>query len=187
MFKTIVFVISIFAIGAMLITATTAAYACMAKSIKEQQQLQQKTVSPSSSSISLSGTMMSNASTPKLTKPTSTGVQTQKKIQERSLPTSIILADLRMPAKNTTDYGIVDLTVTLKNATKIRSFNTTSFSSDNIVMPFRFNPKNDNINIQVGDKFTLCASGEFLASAVCQTDTIKTKSPPITRTNIELG
>ena len=68
-----------------------------------------------------------------------------------------------MPAKNTTDYGIVDLTVTLNNATKIRSFNTTSFSGDNIVMPFRFSPKGDRINIQVGDKFNVCASGKFLA------------------------
>lgn len=228
----------IFAIGAMLITATTSAYACMANLQKDRQQLQQNSLLPSPSSRtstpSSDSTMamfsQSNATKPKLTKsnmtttastspgktfnastPQSTTpssslsssssttqssiqqtkeqqkVQTQKEIQKRSLPTSIILVNLRMPAKNTTDYGIVDLTVTLKNATKIRSFNTTSFSGDNIVMPFRFSPKGDKINIQVGDKFNLCASGEFLAAAVCHSDTIKTKNPPITRTNIELG
>ena len=228
----------IFAIGAMLITATTSAYACMANLQKDRQQLQQNSSLPSPSSRTSSpssDTMMSmfsqsNATKPKISKsnvtttastspgktfttstPQSTTppsslsssssttqssiqqskeqqkVQTQKEIQKRSLPTSIILVNLRMPAKNTTDYGIVDLTVTLNNATKIRSFNTTSASGDNIVMPFRFSPKGDKINIQVGDKFNLCASGEFLAAAVCQSDTIKTKNPPITRTNIELG
>jgi hypothetical protein len=235
MFKISVYAIMIFAIGAILITATTSAYACMAKLQNDQERLQQNATLPSSSSAtsSPSDTMkslfsQSNATQPKLTKSNSTAsmspgktsttstpqsttplsslasssftsqssiqqtkeqqkVQTQKEIQKRSLPTSIILVNLRMPAKNTTDYGIVDLTVTLNNATKIRSFNTTSFSGDNIVMPFRFSPKGDKINIQVGDKFNLCASGEFLAAAVCQSDTIKTKNPPITRTNIELG
>jgi hypothetical protein len=238
MLKISVYVIMIFAIGAMLITATTSAYACMANLQKDRQQLQQNSLLPSpssrtstpSSDSTMSMFSQSNATKPKLTQsnvtttastspgktfnastPQSTTpssslsssssttqssiqqtkeqqkVQTQKEIQKRSLPTSIILVNLRMPAKNTTDYGIVDLTVTLNNATKIRSFNTTSFSGDNIVMPFRFSPKGDKINIQVGDKFNLCASGEFLAAAVCQSDTIKTKNPPITRTNIELG
>jgi hypothetical protein len=238
MLKISIYVIMIFAIGAMLITATTSAYACMANLQKDRQQLQQNSLLPSpssrtstpSSDSTMSMFSQSNATKPKLTQsnvtttastspgktfnastPQSTTpssslsssssttqssiqqtkeqqkVQTQKEIQKRSLPTSIILVNLRMPAKNTTDYGIVDLTVTLNNATKIRSFNTTSFSGDNIVMPFRFSPKGDKINIQVGDKFNLCASGEFLAAAVCQSDTIKTKNPPITRTNIELG
>ena len=238
MLKISVYVIMIFAIGGMLITATTSAYACMANLQNDRQQLQQNSSLPSPSSRTSSpssDTMMSmfsqsnatkpkitksnmtttastspgktfNASTPQSTTPSSSlsssssttqssiqqakeqqKVQTQKEIQKRSLPTSIILVNLRMPAKNTTDYGIVDLTVTLNNATKIRSLNTTSFSGDNIVMPFRFSPKGDKINIQVGDKFNLCASGEFLAAAVCQSDTIKTKNPPITRTNIELG
>jgi hypothetical protein len=54
-------------------------------------------------------------------------------------------------------------------------------------MPFRFSPRNDKISIQIGDKYTACASGEFLNAAVCQTGTIQNKASPITRTNIELG
>lgn len=110
----------------------------------------------------------------------------QKKIRA-SFPSLIVLVDLGMPHKNTTDYGIVDLTVTLHNSTKIRSVNATSFVGDHIVMPFRFSPKNDKIPIQTSDKYTACASGEFLDTAVCQTGIVKTKAPPISRATIELG
>lgn|SRR6476619_7406430 len=183
--------------GTMLITSTTAAYACMSDQLNRPLTFQRKdSFPPAMSTSSSSGNttsmfLQSNNTKPKLTNSNATTTVSPSTIHkqgtERSLPTSLILVNLRMPAKNTTDYGIVDLTVTLNNATKIRSFNTTSSTGDNIVMPFRFSPKSDKIDIKVGDKFTSCASGEFLAAAVCHSDTIKTKNPPITRTHIELG
>src|SRR6478609_7844282 len=162
--------------GTMLITSTTAAYACMSDQLNRPLTFQRKdSFPPAMSTSSSSGNttsmfLQSNNTKPKLTNSNATTTVSPSTIHkqgtERSLPTSLILVNLRMPAKNTTDYGIVDLTVTLNNATKIRSFNTTS---------------------STGDKFTSCASGEFLAAAVCHSDTIKTKNPPITRTHIELG
>jgi hypothetical protein len=113
-------------------------------------------------------------------------LEVQKKIRA-SFPSLIVLVDLGMPHKNTTDYGIIDLTVTLHNITKIRSLNATKFVGDHIVMPFRFSPKNDKIPIQTSDKYTACASGEFLDTAVCQTGIVKTKAPPISRATVELG
>ena len=104
-----------------------------------------------------------------------------------SFPSLIVFVDLGMHNKNINNYGIVDVTVTLKNVTKTHTLNTTSFPGDRSAIPFRFSPKNDNIPIQIGDKYTACASGEFLNVAVCQTGMIKTKAPPISRTNIELG
>jgi hypothetical protein len=138
-----------------------------------------------------SATMTTAATAPPATniqsaKTVKQNVEIQKKIQA-SFPSLIVLVDLGMPHKNTTDYGIVDLTVTLHNDTKIRSLNTTNFVGDHIVMPFRFSIKNDKVPIQPSDKYTACASGEFLDTAVCQTGIIKTKAPPISRTNIELG
>jgi hypothetical protein len=110
----------------------------------------------------------------------------KKKIQA-SIPTYLILVNLNMPNKNTTDYGVIDLTVTLNNATKVKSFNSTNFSGDQVVMPFRFNAKSDNAPIQINDKFNMCASGEFLAAAVCDTGTIKATNPPLTKGIINLG
>ncbi|HEY6535728.1 MAG TPA: hypothetical protein VIY08_08050 [Candidatus Nitrosocosmicus sp.] len=110
----------------------------------------------------------------------------QKKIQV-SIPTYLILVDLNMSHKNTTDYGLVDLTVTLNNATKVKSLNSTSFSGSHVVMPFRFSAKSDNAPIQINDKFNTCASGEFLAAAVCNTGIIKTTNPPLTKADINLG
>ena len=110
----------------------------------------------------------------------------KKKIQS-SIPTYLILVNLNMPNKNTTDYGVIDLTVTLNNSTKVKSFNSTNFNGDQVVMPFRFNAKSDNAPIQINDKFNMCASGEFLAAAVCNTGTIKATNPPLTKAVINLG
>ncbi len=110
----------------------------------------------------------------------------QKKIQA-SIPTYLILVNLNLPHKNTTDYGVVDLTVTLNNATKVKSFNSTNFRGDQVVMPFRFIAASDNAPIQINDKFNTCASGEFLAAAVCNTGTIETTNPPLTKAVINLG
>jgi hypothetical protein len=113
-------------------------------------------------------------------------IELQKKIQA-SIPTYLILVDLNMPHKNTTDYGVVDLTVTLNNSTKVKSLNSTNFSGNHVVMPFRFSAKADNAPILVNDKFNTCASGEFLAAAVCNTGIIKTTNPPLTKADINLG
>lgn len=110
----------------------------------------------------------------------------QKKIQA-SIPTYLILVNLNMMNKNTTDFGVIDLTVTLNNVTKVKSLNSTTFSGESIVMPFRYNAISDNAPIQVNDEFNLCASGEFLAASVCDTGVIKTTNPPLTKANIELG
>lgn len=132
-----------------------------------------------SNSIALNATfkqpLMSNKTT-----------ELQKKIQA-SIPTYLILVDLNMTHKNTTDYGVIDLTVTLNNATKVKSLNSTTFSGNHVVMPFRFSAKSDNAPILVNDKFNTCVSGEFLAAAVCNTGIIKTTNPPLTKADINLG
>jgi hypothetical protein len=110
----------------------------------------------------------------------------QKKIKA-SIPTYLILVDLKMPNKNTTDYGVIDVTVTLNDITKVKSLNTTTFSGDSSVLPFRFNANIDKTPIQVNNEFNLCASGEFLATSVCNTGTIQTINPPLTKTSIDLG
>ena len=110
----------------------------------------------------------------------------QKKIKA-SIPTYLILLDLNMTNKNTTDYGVIDLTVTLNGIAKVKSLNTTIFSGDDAVLPFRFNAKLDNSPIQVNDKYNVCASGEFLATSVCTTSVIGTTNPPLTKASIVLG
>ena len=110
----------------------------------------------------------------------------QKKIKA-SIPTYLILVDLNMTNKNTTDYGVIDLTVTLNGVSKVKSLNTTAFSGDDAVVPFRFNANLDNSPIQVNDEFNLCASGEFLATSVCSTSVIGTTNPPLTKASIVLG
>lgn len=110
----------------------------------------------------------------------------QKKIRA-SIPTYLILVDLNMPNKNTTDYGVIDVTVTLNDITKVKSLNTTTFAGDSSVLPFRFNANTDKTPILVNDEFNLCASGEFLATSVCNTGVIQTINPPSTKTSIELG
>ena len=115
-----------------------------------------------------------------------TNDELQKKIKA-SIPTYLILVDLNMTNKNTTDYGVIDLTVTLNGIAKVKSINTTTFSGDDVVLPFRFNAHIDNSPIQVNDKFNICASGEFLASSVCNTSVIGTTNPPLTKASIVLG
>jgi hypothetical protein len=116
----------------------------------------------------------------------STNDELKKKIRA-SIPTYLILVDLNMTNKNTTDYGVIDLTVTLNGIAKVKSINTTTFSGDDVVLPFRFNANADKTPIQVNNEFNLCASGEFLASSVCNTGTIQTINPPLTKTSIVLG
>jgi hypothetical protein len=115
-----------------------------------------------------------------------TNDELQKKIRA-SIPTYLILVDLNMPNKNTTDYGVIDVTVTLNDITKVKSLNTTTFSGDSSVLPFRFNANVDKTPIQVNNEFNLCASGEFLATSVCNTGVIQTINPPLTKTSIDLG
>jgi hypothetical protein len=110
----------------------------------------------------------------------------QKKIKA-SIPTYLILVDLNMTNKNTTDYGVIDLTVTLNGIAKVKSLNTTTFSGDDAVLPFRFNANLDKTPIQVNNEFNLCASGEFLATSVCNTGVIQTINPPLTKASIVLG
>src|SRR5919107_563594 len=114
-----------------------------------------------------------------------TNDELQKKIKA-SIPTYLLLVDLNMTNKNTTDYGVIDLTVTLNGIAKVKSINTTTFSGDDVVLPFRFNANIDNSPIQVNDKFNICASGEFLASSVCSTSVIGTTNPPLTKASIVL-
>ena len=136
----------------------------------------------------------SNISSPLTTQPANTEQvkqqqnkdELQKKIRT-SIPTYLILVDLKMPNKNTTDYGVIDVTVTLNDITKVKSLNTTASSGDSSVLPFRFNANVDKTPIQVNNEFNLCASGEFLASAVCNTGTIQTINPPLTKASIDLG
>jgi hypothetical protein len=208
-------IFSIIVIGAMLITTTSVANACGVQQQQQQKkQTNSPMIALGSSGLSSTSTNNNSAATiappatnmpqpnAKFNKPNTTTMTTttpgapiqtgkqklevQKKIRA-SFPSLIVLVDLGMPHKNTTDYGIVDLTVTLHNITKIRSLNATKFVGDHIVMPFRFSPKNDKIPIQTSDKYTACASGEFLDTAVCQTGIVKTKAPPISRTTVELG
>jgi hypothetical protein len=133
----------------------------------------------------------SNAANNTAVMPAATAQVAKQKVPQQnsqaSFPSLIILVNLGMSNKNTSNYGIVDLTVTLKNVTKTHTLNTTNFPGDHAVMPFRFSPRNDKIPLQIGDKYTVCASGEFLNAAVCQTGIIKNKASPISRTNIELG
>lgn len=182
--------------SAIMTTTATAPPATNIQPAKQQQQME-KTQSNNNNMIpafesnhdtnaNKTNTNTTKVNTPAPVQAVKQNVVVQKKIQA-SFPSLIVLVDLGMPHKNTTDYGIVDLTVTLHNNTKIRSLNTTNFVGDHIVMPFRFSIKNDKVPIQLSDKYTACASGEFLDTAVCQTGIIKTKSPPISRTNIELG
>lgn len=138
------------------------------------------TTAPSTSSNAISKQQQQQPQTSNKT------TELQKKIQA-SIPTYLILVDLNMPHKNTTDYGVVDLTVTLNNSTKVKSLNSTNFSGNHVVMPFRFSAKADNAPILVNDKFNTCASGEFLAAAVCNTGIIKTTNPPLTKAEINLG
>jgi hypothetical protein len=77
--------------------------------------------------------------------------------------------------------------VTLNGISKVKSLNTTAFSGDDAVVPFRFNANIDNSPIQVNDEFNLCASGEFLATSVCSTSVIGTTNPPLTKASIVLG
>jgi hypothetical protein len=203
-------------IGAMLITTTSVANACGSQQQQQQKKPTNSpmialgssglsststnnnsaaaTIAPPATNMPQSNANFNKPNTPTMTTTTpgasiQTGKQkleVQKKIRA-SFPSLIVLVDLGMPHKNTTDYGTVDLTVTLHNITKIRSLNATKFVGDHIVMPFRFSPKNDKIPIQTSDKYTACASGEFLDTAVCQTGIVKTKAPPISRTTVELG
>ena len=113
----------------------------------------------------------------------------QKVAQQGSqgrFPSLIVFVNLGMHGKNASNYGIVDLTVTLKNVTKTHTINTTNFPGDHAVMPFRFSPRNDKIPVQIGDTYTACAYGEFLNEAICQTGIIQNKAAPISRINIEL-
>ncbi len=150
------------------------------------------TLSPfinSTSSASTAMAALNHASqnvTSKQPQLSNTTTELQKKIQA-SIPTYLILVDLNMPHKNTTDYGVIDLTVTLNNATKVKSLNSTTFSGNHVVMPFRFSAQADNAPIQVNDKFNTCVSGEFLAASVCNTGIIKTTNPPLTKAGINLG
>ncbi|MER5175268.1 MAG: hypothetical protein ABJB76_09250 [Candidatus Nitrosocosmicus sp.] len=144
--------------------------------------------SPSAATAAASNNIASNATFKQSQPPQMSNktIELQKKIQA-SIPTYLILVDLNMPHKNTTDYGVIDLTVTLNNATKVKSLNSTTFSGNHVVMPFRFSAKSDNAPILVNDKFNTCVSGEFLAAAVCNTGIIKTTNPPLTKADINLG
>jgi hypothetical protein len=147
----------------------------------------------SSNAISEQSTA-SNISSPLPTQPANTEQvdqqqkknELQKKIRA-SIPTYLILVDLKMPNKNTTDYGVIDVTVTLNDVTKVKSLNTTASSGDTSVLPFRFNANLDKTPIQVNNEFNLCASGEFLATSVCNTGVIQTVNPPLTKASIDLG
>ncbi len=142
--------------------------------------------SPASSSTAMVNTTTSSNVTSKQPQMSNKTNEIQKKIQA-SIPTYLILVNINMPHKNTTDYGVIDTTVTLNNATKVKSLNSTTFSGEHVVMPFRFSAQSDNAPIQINDKFNTCVSGEFLAAAVCNTGVIKTKSPPLTKADISLG
>jgi hypothetical protein len=142
--------------------------------------------SPSSSSTATVNTTTSSNVVSKQPQISNKTNELQKKLQA-SIPTYLILVNINMPHKNTTDYGVIDTTVTLNNATKVKSLNSTTFSGDHVVMPFRFNAQSDNAPIQINDKFNTCVSGEFLAAAVCNTGVIKTTSPPLTKADISLG
>jgi hypothetical protein len=145
-----------------------------------------ESTSPASSSTATVNTTASSDVTSQQPQTSNKTNEIQKKIQA-NIPTYLILVNINMPHKNTTDYGVIDTTVTLNNVTKVKSLNSTSFSGEHVVMPFRYSAQSDNAPIKINDEFNTCVSGEFLAAAVCDTGVIKTTSPPLTKADINLG